>query len=113
VSEAVGSVGEEAVRLLRALATQSVAGHGAPTFDDLPSEDTASEDTASEKTASEETGGSDDSHACPTGWCPICQVVQFVRENPDAIAGVAASASSMLTSLRDLIDVATSPKDPS
>lgn len=108
MSEAVGSVGEEAVRLLRALATQSVAGHGAPTFDDLPSED-----TASEKTASEETGGSDDSHACPTGWCPICQVVQFVRENPDAIAGVAASASSMLTSLRDLIDVATSPKDPS
>ncbi len=81
-AEEVGSVGEEAWKLLRAL--------------------TASDQ---ESTASDAEGA----HACPTGWCPICQVVGLVREHPEALARVGASAAALLQSLRDL---ATTPEDP-
>lgn len=83
----VGSAGEEAVRLLRALGSTSVGS--APAHHDAA-----------------------EARSCSTPWCPVCQVADFVRENPEAIAGVAASAGSMLTALRDLI-AAASPKDRS
>lgn len=82
----VGSAAQEAVRLLRALGASSAAGS-----------------PAGETT--------EDPHACPTSWCPVCQVAGFVRENPEVIAGVAASAGSMLLALRDLIDAAANPKN--
>ncbi|MGA8850510.1 MAG: hypothetical protein WB508_02205 [Aeromicrobium sp.] len=78
----VGSAAQEAMRLLRALGESSAAA---------PADDSAAS-----------------SHACSTSWCPVCQVADFVRENPEVIAGVAASAGSMLVALRDLIDAAAS-----
>lgn len=80
----VGTAGEEAWRLLRALGASSVAS-----------------------------SDGDADHSCSNGWCPVCQVANFVRDNPEAIATVAASAGSMLVALRDLIDAAITPKDPS
>ena len=79
----VGSAAQEAVRLLRALGDASAAR-------------STGDDTV-------------ESHACSNSWCPVCQVADFVRDNPEVIAGVAASAGSMLLALRDLIDAATHP----
>ncbi len=80
----VGSVGEEALRLLRALSTP-------PARDDA---DAAADD-----------------HACPNGWCPVCGVVAFVRDNPEAVQQVTDSAASVVRALRDLYDAAVNPKD--
>jgi hypothetical protein len=49
-------------------------------------------------------------HVCSTSWCPVCQVVGFAREHPDAIASVTQSASALARSLRDLVDTAMAPK---
>ena len=49
-------------------------------------------------------------HVCSTAWCPVCQVVGFAREHPDAISSVTQSASALARSLRDLVDAAMAPK---
>jgi hypothetical protein len=79
--EPVGSVAEEAFKLFRALVPDAGVGAG----------------SASE-------------HVCSSAWCPVCQVVGFVRDNPDAIASVKESASGLARSLRDLVDSALSPQ---
>ncbi|MGJ9423744.1 hypothetical protein [Aeromicrobium sp. CF3.5] len=95
-AEEVGSVGEEAWKLWCALSTSGhgTAGPQAPTAG--AAHDPSAADTESP-------------HACPTGWCPICQVVGLVREHPEAVARVGASAASFLHSLRDVM---TTPEDP-
>ncbi|MFI5425930.1 hypothetical protein [Aeromicrobium sp. UC242_57] len=50
-------------------------------------------------------------HVCSTGWCPVCQVVGFVRQNPEAVTAVTHSAAAFAKSLRDLADVALSPQE--
>jgi hypothetical protein len=83
-SEPVGSVSEEAFKLFRAL------------------------------TASSSEPKSDEPHVCTATWCPVCQVVGLVRDNPDAVAQVSASAAAFARSLRDLVDSAipTKPTPP-
>ena len=90
-SEPVGSVAQEAFKLLRAVTAQGV---GASTVDDRPSAEHGAHD-----------------HVCSTTWCPVCQVVGFVRDNPDAIASVKRSATDLARSLRDLVDVALAPEE--
>lgn len=87
-SEPVGSVSEEAFKLFRALSASSTEAK------------------------------SDESHVCTaqsscTSWCPVCQVVGLVRDNPDAVAQVSASAAAFAKSLRDLVESAkpTPPED--
>ncbi len=80
-AEPVGSVTEEAFKLFRALSSSSAE---APT---------------------------DEPHHCTATWCPVCQVVGLVRDNPDAIAHVSASAAAFAKSLRDLVDSSMPPKD--
>jgi hypothetical protein len=87
MSESVGSAGEEALKLLRALGSSPSGRH-----------------------AGDPSTGDERAHRCSTPWCPVCQVADFVRENPEAIAGVAASAGSMVTALRDLVDAAVRPQ---
>ena len=41
-----------------------------------------------------------------TSWCPVCQVVGFVHDNPEALAQVSQSAATLARSLRDLFDAA-------
>jgi len=78
--EPVGSVAEEAFKLFRAMASPQQAGESDP-------------------------AGSSD-HVCSTSWCPVCQVVGFVRDNPDAVASVTQSATVLARSLRDLVETA-------
>lgn len=88
--EDLGSVGQEALKLLRALGAQQ----GASTSAD---------------TTTETAGGSE--HTCPNAWCPVCTVVGLVRDNPEAVAQVSESAVAMMRALRDLYDAAVNPKD--
>lgn len=82
-TEPVGSVAEEAFKLFRAMASQQQADEDVTT------------------------------HVCTTTWCPVCQVVGFVRDNPEAVAKVSESAAQLSRSLRDLIDTALTPRDDS
>jgi hypothetical protein len=50
-------------------------------------------------------------HVCSTSWCPVCQVVGFVRDHPEAVASVTASATVFARSLRDLLDTALAPQE--
>jgi len=86
-AEPVGSVAQEAFKLFRA-----VTSH-----DDAPGEAPGSQPSHD--------------HTCSTSWCPVCQVVGFVRDNPDAIASVTRSATDLARSLRDLVDVALAPEE--
>jgi hypothetical protein len=83
--DSVGSLGEEAVRLLRAFAASNAAE---------PHDDATTAGAA---------------HVCTTAWCPVCQVVGFVKENPEVVEQVADSAIQMVRSVRDLLDQALSP----
>ena len=87
--EPVGSVAQEAFKLWRAVAA------------------TSGDDSATDASAQAPT----DEHVCSTGWCPVCQVVGFVRDHPDAIASVTRSANDLVRSLRDLVDVALAPEE--
>jgi len=80
-SAPVGSVAEEALKLIRALNKQAPT-HGEPGA----------------------------SHVCEVGWCPVCQVVGFVRENPDVVAQFSQSAAMLKQSLQDIIDAALGPR---
>ncbi len=53
----------------------------------------------------------DAGHVCSTTWCPVCQVVGFVRENPEAVASVTDSAAQLARSLRDLVEAALTPQE--
>ncbi|AXT84708.1 hypothetical protein C6I20_05545 [Aeromicrobium sp. A1-2] len=82
-TEPVGSIAEEAFKLFRAM-------------------------TASPQP---DAGTSDGGHVCTATWCPVCQVVGFVHDNPDALAKVSESAAVLTRSLRELIDTALNPRD--
>jgi hypothetical protein len=84
--EPVGSIAEEAFKLFRAMAP---GGAGA---DHQGADHEASD------------------HVCSTGWCPVCQVVGFVRDHPETIASVTQSAAGLARSLRDLVDAAMTPQ---
>lgn len=81
-AEPVGSIAEEAFKLFRAVAPGMAGG----------------------------SGHADPAHVCTTAWCPVCQVVGFVREHPDAVASVTQSAAGLARSLRDLVDAALKPQ---
>lgn len=106
-AEEVGSVGEEAWKLWRAL---SESEHG--TAADQTETTVAPHDpsTSGIPTSGCPTSGCEEPHACPAGWCPICQVVGFVREHPEAVAHVGASAASLLHSIRDLLAASKDPR---
>lgn len=87
-AEPVGSVAEEAFKLFRALSS-----------------------TSQDDTASPDDPGS--AHVCTTTWCPVCQVVGFVRDNPETVTQLSESATAFAKSLRDLLDVALSPREES
>jgi hypothetical protein len=82
-SDPVGSVAEEAVKLFRALSS--------------PHAD----------------GDSGAAHVCTATWCPVCQVVGFVKDNPEAVTQLSQSAALFTRSLRDLIDSALTPREES
>lgn len=74
--DAIGSVAEEAMKLIYALSTN----------------------------------GESEEHRCTNAWCPLCQVVNYVRDNPEAIERVTQSAATLARSVRDLIEQAVPAK---
>lgn len=81
-SEPVGTIAEEAFKLFRAV----VSGEG-----------------------STESDGSD--HVCTATWCPVCQVVGFVKQNPEVVTAVTQSAVAFAKTVRDVVDVALAPQE--
>jgi hypothetical protein len=92
----VGSLGQETLKLLRALAvdTGSVAG----ALRDDPDPD------------AEARSGSQ--HVCTTSWCPVCQVVGFVKDNPEVVEEVALAALHLARTVRDAFEAATRTAAP-
>ena len=90
-ADPVGSVAQEAFKLFRAVTW----------LDDA--RDEASGDAPGDQPSHD--------HTCSTSWCPVCQVVGFVRDNPDAIASVTRSATDLARSLRDLVETALTPEE--
>lgn len=86
-TEPVGSVAEEAFKLFRALSVEALP-HGDP-----------------------KAGQS--AHVCTTTWCPVCQAVGFVRDNPEAIGRLSESAASFARTLREVLDSAASARETS
>lgn len=43
-------------------------------------------------------------HTCNNTWCPLCQLVNHVRDNPEIVAQVTQSAVALARSFRDLVD---------
>ena len=70
-------MGEEAVKLLRALASGPTASDQVPPTTE---------------------------HTCSTGWCPVCQVVGFAKQNPDVVDQLADSAATFARSVRDVLE---------
>ncbi len=86
--ESVGSLAQETARLLHALATEARQ----PPADGEPADAAA--------------------HVCTTGWCPICQVVGFVHENPDVVEQVTDAAAEFGRTVRDMLERALAPTEP-
>lgn len=61
--------------------------------------------------ASHADGAATSTHVCTATWCPVCQVVGFVHDNPEAVAQVSQSAATLARSLRDLFDAALTPEE--
>lgn len=78
--DAIGGVAEEAMKLIFAL---SGSGSGAD---------------------------EDSEHVCTNGWCPLCQVANYVRDHPQAIERVTQSAAELARSVLHLIEQASPPK---
>lgn len=81
----MGSLGQETLKLLRALAVD--ADTTAPRRNDAGSPDA-------------------DAHVCTTSWCPVCQVVGFVKTNPDVVEEVAVAALHLARTVRDAFETA-------
>jgi hypothetical protein len=67
--------------------------------------------TASEGADATVDGNEAGTHVCTATWCPVCQLVGFVHNNPDAVAQVSQSAATLARSLRDLFDAALTPEE--
>ena len=92
----VGSLGQETLKLLRALAVDT--GSVADAVRDAPDPD------------AEARSGSQ--HVCTTGWCPVCQVVGFVKDNPEVVEEVALAALHLARTVRDAFEAATRTAAP-
>ena len=80
--DAIGSVAEEAMKLIYALSTNAQSSNGRA-----------------------------DEHVCTNSWCPLCQMANYVRDNPEAIERVTQSAAALARSVRDLIEQAVPAKE--
>lgn len=83
----VGSLGQETLRLLRALTVDPAGGPLGESDDDGPAP-------------------SQGDHVCTTSWCPLCQVVGYVKQNPEVVEEIAAAAMNLVHTVRDAFDAA-------
>lgn len=76
----IGTVADEAMKLVFALTTSA----GSRNSDSSNSEST--------------------DHVCNNGWCPLCQMANYIRDNPEAVERVTHAAATLTRSLRDLLE---------
>ena len=85
--DAVGSVAEEAMKLVYALTARR------------PTDDSA-----------EFVAEHQHDHPSTCEWCPVCRLINMIRDNPEAVENVTASAVAFAQSVKSLLDVATNPQ---
>lgn len=90
----MGSLGQETLKLLRALAVDA-------------------DTTAPRRNAADAESPDGDAHVCTTSWCPVCQVVGFVKTNPDVVEEVAVAALHLARTVRDAFETALRQDDGS
>lgn len=83
--EPVGSLAEEAARLLAAVVTGGRA--------DVGTEDAST--VADEGTSS---------HRCTHGWCPLCQAADYVQDHPEVVTQVLVAGAELLKVVRDAVE---------
>lgn len=96
--EAIGSLGQETIKLLRAIAADRLRTQDGPT--DL-----------TDATVGPVTEGT---HVCTTGWCPICQVVGYVQDHPEVVEQVTETVTDAAIQvgrvIRDFLDKTIPPE---
>ena len=96
--DAIGSLGQETIKLLRAMAAERMRTHDGPTD------------------VKQATTGLDpqEAHVCTTGWCPICQVVGYVQEHPELVEQVTETVTDAAIQIghviRDFLDKTMPPE---
>lgn len=80
----IGSLSEEAYKLFAALSNGHVASESA------------------DHTTAE--------HPSTCQWCPVCRIVNSLRDNPEAVERVTASAAAFASSLRSFVDTLANPQ---
>ncbi len=100
----IGSLGQETVKLFRAIAAERMRSHGSSGDPaDLDTDPTA--DTAAPEATE---------HVCTTGWCPICQLVGYVQDHPELVDQVTETVTDAAIQvgrvLRDFLDKTVPPE---
>lgn len=89
--EPVGTLAEEAARLLAAVLSGSPSEAGS---DEAGSDEPAASDDASS------------THGCPHGWCPLCQAADYLQEHPEVVSQVLVAGAELVKVVRDAVDQA-------
>jgi hypothetical protein len=96
--DAIGSLGQETIKLLRAIAAERMRTHDGPT--DLTDATTGL--------------NPQETHVCTTGWCPICQVVGYVQDHPELVDQVTETVTDAAIQIgrvvRDFLDKTMPPE---
>jgi hypothetical protein len=94
--ESIGSLGQETLKLIRAIAAERLRAQGPAEVVDEPA--------------------APPTHVCTTGWCPICQVVGYVQDHPELVEQVtetvADAAIQVGRVVRDFLDKTIPPEAP-
>ena len=98
--EAIGSLGQETIKLLRAIAAERLR---------TPDASTDVTDLSDGVDAPVES-----THVCTTGWCPICQVVGYVQDHPELVEEVTETVTDAAIQIgrvvRDFLDKTMPPE---
>jgi hypothetical protein len=98
--EAIGSLGQETIKLLRAIAAERLR----------------TQDGSTDLTDQADEAGTplEGTHVCTTGWCPICQVVGYVQDHPELVEQVTETVTDAAIQIgrvvRDFLDKTMPPE---
>ena len=82
--EPVGTLAEEAARLLAAVVTGSRG------------------DVGTEEPAASGDGAA--THTCTHGWCPLCQAADYLQEHPEVVTQVLVAGAELIKVVRDAVE---------
>jgi hypothetical protein len=96
--EPIGSLGQETLKLIRAIAAERLRTQEPAATPEEPAELAAP------------------THVCTTGWCPICQVVGYVQDHPELVEQVTETVTDAAIQVgrvvRDFLDKTIPPEVP-